>query len=262
MEHKAETSPSEESIMSDLSGTESTSETDPEEVKMYFIYSISGFGKQYIGSTSDFNRRMREHKYNVPRQNSPLYQFIRESGGWDLFQKAIIESRYMTLAEALTVEKVYIRQFNAELNALNTNPEVNGIDMAEFHRLAKGKTGKERRAVRDKLNHEANRERRNGQTRDWKHANPEKARECTRASNEKNKSKIKEKSKEWYIANRERELQRMRDWRLANPNYVKGRNEYLKYARGLRRIKVFDDEIKPVSSGRPASADACIDAGK
>ena len=44
----------------------------------------------YIGSTKDFNRRMKDHIISLVNENMsnythPVYQFIRDNGGWDNF---------------------------------------------------------------------------------------------------------------------------------------------------------------------------------
>jgi hypothetical protein len=58
----------------------------------YIIYEIAPLDKSilysYIGSTKNFRRRKFEHKSvckneNSKKYNLPVYQFIRENGGWD-----------------------------------------------------------------------------------------------------------------------------------------------------------------------------------
>lgn len=190
--------------VSDLSGAEPAD--DPAEVRMYFIYSISGFGKQYIGSTCDYNRRMANHKYRVPRRDTTLYRFILENGGWDLFQKTIIESREMTSAEALTIEKDYIKNLNSELNTRSANHCINSIDMAEFHRLANGIVGKERIAIRNRMLNEVNRERKCEQRKEWNKNNPEKMREYQRAFYARNREKVLAKQRAYHQRIREQKL--------------------------------------------------------
>ncbi len=59
---------------------------------MDMIYKItSPNGKVYIGRTSDFNRRMAEHKYNALTRKFPnsLYKAIRKYG-WDSMSKTVL----------------------------------------------------------------------------------------------------------------------------------------------------------------------------
>jgi hypothetical protein len=51
---------------------------------------------EYIGSTTNKNRRKQEHKYNCNNENSkkydiPVYQFIRENGGIDNWDMIVLE---------------------------------------------------------------------------------------------------------------------------------------------------------------------------
>ena len=50
----------------------------------------------YIGSTTDYNRRMAQHKYNCNNPNAehynvPIYKHIRELGGWEFVRHVMIE---------------------------------------------------------------------------------------------------------------------------------------------------------------------------
>lgn len=63
------------------------------------IYKItcndSNITDKYVGHTTDFVRRRKEHKTNVCKENSPdshlkLYKFIRDNGGWDNWKMEIV----------------------------------------------------------------------------------------------------------------------------------------------------------------------------
>jgi hypothetical protein len=55
--------------------------------------------KQYIGSTKMIlSKRRGKHKHNCNHEsakeyNIPIYQYIRDNGGWDNFEMSIIEER-------------------------------------------------------------------------------------------------------------------------------------------------------------------------
>jgi hypothetical protein len=76
----------------------------------------------YIGYTTDFNRRKREHKSMCIQPesicyNTMMYQFIRDNGGWDNFNMIIIETRTCENAlEAEMIECQYIKYFKPALN--------------------------------------------------------------------------------------------------------------------------------------------------
>ena len=61
------------------------------------IYKIWKHNFIYIGSTCDFKRRMIEHKsicnnINSTKYNFKIYQTIRLHGGWDLFEKLVVQN--------------------------------------------------------------------------------------------------------------------------------------------------------------------------
>ena len=75
----------------------------------------------YIGSTSNFIRRRKEHFYscnniNCKSHNFKLYRFIRSNGGIDNFVMEILERCYED-ENKFEIEKKYIRLYNPELNS-------------------------------------------------------------------------------------------------------------------------------------------------
>ena len=78
----------------------------------------------YVGHTTDFRRRKSRHKIscNVETDkayNAPVYQFIRDNGGWGNFTMVLIEKKPCTCnLEALKEERKHIETLNASLNSL------------------------------------------------------------------------------------------------------------------------------------------------
>ena len=77
----------------------------------------------YVGSTTDFRKRKNAHKSscnnpNSKKYNSPVYQFIRENGGWDNWQMILIKkySKCDSKLRCLKKERRYIEKLNATLN--------------------------------------------------------------------------------------------------------------------------------------------------
>ena len=95
---------------------------------MSTIYLISSnyefLHETYVGSTKDFKSRMRNHKYCYHNENSrdynkPLYQFIRENGGWRAWKMTIIDSLTTTdKHEMLKCERRYVEEQEISLNKL------------------------------------------------------------------------------------------------------------------------------------------------
>ena len=92
---------------------------------IYKIQSINNLATQiYIGITRDFRQRQYLHKsdfnnVNSPRYNLPIYNYIRNNGGWIFFNfemledveledekdKAIYEERYYNLYKNICLNK-------------------------------------------------------------------------------------------------------------------------------------------------------------
>ena len=79
----------------------------------------------YIGSTIDFKKRIKTHKTCINNRNKhsynyKIYQFIRENGGWDNFDKEILEYYPCNNEEDLKIkEQEYISRFKPTLNTFN-----------------------------------------------------------------------------------------------------------------------------------------------
>jgi len=72
----------------------------------------------YIGSTTNFKRRIQNHKYRCSYVNDshyfiPIYQYIRSNGDWDKIKFKIIDIYYTITKKLLNkIEGDYIRYFN------------------------------------------------------------------------------------------------------------------------------------------------------
>ena len=88
----------------------------------YTFYKLSIADKCYIGSTNDFNGRVKEHKSNCNNENGKkynfkVYQYIRENGCWNDVDITIIETKQCNKDEALDFETKFMLSLNAELNS-------------------------------------------------------------------------------------------------------------------------------------------------
>ena len=89
----------------------------------YTIYSITcqnvDVSGVYVGSTSDFDRRQRQHESNLNDEtnNIKLYKVIRENGGISNWEFKILESfTCETQYQAFIKERYYIDKLQADLN--------------------------------------------------------------------------------------------------------------------------------------------------
>tara|TARA_E500000318_G_scaffold83037_2_gene78586 strand:- start:23 stop:643 length:621 start_codon:yes stop_codon:yes gene_type:complete len=73
----------------------------------------------YIGSTCNLYQRTALHKSKLKQGcNYKLYDFMRNNGGWDNWDIAVIETRNnQTHTEKLNLEKYYFNTFNPLLNS-------------------------------------------------------------------------------------------------------------------------------------------------
>ena len=78
----------------------------------------------YVGHTTDFRVRKNAHKSQCSNTSStcfnyPVYQFIRENGGWSNWDMVLIAKHSCEDKLVATMkERYYIEQFNASLNAV------------------------------------------------------------------------------------------------------------------------------------------------
>jgi len=83
----------------------------------------------YIGSTSNFNRRINQHKKNSKNKfkKEVLYEFIRALGGFDNFIcEKVLEFPCESREEGLKKEKELIEKMNATLNTVML-PKINKV---------------------------------------------------------------------------------------------------------------------------------------
>ena len=106
----------------------------------YIIYEITPLNKSvlysYIGSTKNFRRRKFEHKSvcyneNSKHYNLPVYQFIRENGGWDSCElNPIEEIEVESKTQARIREQFWKEDRETKIQVLNAiNPY---SDKAEY----------------------------------------------------------------------------------------------------------------------------------
>ena len=96
------------------------------------IYKIWKHNFIYIGSTCNFKQRMYSHKYrcnniNSINYNNKIYQTIRLNGGWNNFEKEIIENVSCNSKKELCIlEGNFIKQFG------NLNSKIAGRTYKEY----------------------------------------------------------------------------------------------------------------------------------
>ena len=147
------------------------------------IYKIFKHGDSnvYIGSTSNYKRRMIVHKSNCNNENSNgynlfLYQYIRQNAGWDTFTSEILhECEVQDKYEKMKIEGQWMAQYEHRLNKQNS-------------------WGYKDKKENVKKYHEENKDAINEQKKKYY---------------EQNKDAINEQKKKWYQQNKERIKQKV-----------------------------------------------------
>ena len=104
------------------------------------IYQIKreGFQEFYIGSTADFERRRRCHKSrcNNKAYIHPVYQFIRDNGGWEYWDMVrICDVRCQSKTQIHKIERQFIEEWGSSLNQrvpTRTNKEYYSVNRDYF----------------------------------------------------------------------------------------------------------------------------------
>ena len=113
----------------------------------------------YVGSTTHFGNRKRQHKsrcYNANGKpyNYKIYSTIRDNGGWDAFNMVIVkEFPCNNRQEARTEEDRIMREMRSSLNMLRayTTPEEKKEQKKEYAEINKDKI-KERKKEYNEFN--------------------------------------------------------------------------------------------------------------
>lgn len=89
---------------------------------IYKIYEKSNEDIFYIGSTNNFNKRKFSHKKSCNNKSSKkyklkLYKYIRECGGWDMFNMEIYETLENCIKkDCLSKEHNIVNELKPKLN--------------------------------------------------------------------------------------------------------------------------------------------------
>jgi len=90
----------------------------------YTFYKIHKDGfENYVGSTVNLYKRKVSHKSNCndeksKKYNFPVYQYIRDNGGYDTFDYEILDTRFCSKVDAEIYEGELMKIHNSTLNVL------------------------------------------------------------------------------------------------------------------------------------------------
>ena len=214
---------------------------DSQEVRNYSMYKIcpknSNLNYCYIGQTTNFENRQRQHIKNTITQSDKKhyhlkhYQTIRQHGGWDEWEMIEIEKvNDKTKLEARMREQELMEEYDANLNSLSAY-----ITEQERATIKKTITEKYR---------EENKELLKEQTKKYKQEHKEIISEQMKKYRAENKDKIKEKTKEYRENNKEKYEEYEKDWREKNKEILKEKRKI--YDAKKKEEKLLLTPAKPV----------------
>jgi hypothetical protein len=152
----------------------------------YTFYKLSIADKCYVGSTIDFDDRIRQHKNDSKNKNKnsknyhyKVYEYMRQNGNWENVKVMIIDKIiYNHKDEAREMETKFMLSFNAELNMCYPKRS-------------------------QKEWYDINKERIIEKAKEYYKSNKEKINKVNKKYREKNKEKVSEKQKEYYETNKQ-----------------------------------------------------------
>jgi len=162
----------------------------------------------YIGSTKNFRKRKWEHKNRCNNPNSKgynlkLYQYIRENGGWDEFNKIVIEKYPCNSKEELVKREDEIMcEIKSNLNNIRAKRSIKEYRIDNLDKIKE----------QSKKNYENNKDKINERNREYYQNNKEKVAEQIKKYREDNKEKYAEQNKKWYENNKNKVLEQKKEY--------------------------------------------------
>ena len=218
----------------------------------YKIVNINGdIELCYVGSTANFNERLRSHRHACNNENSrhytnKLYTTIREHGGWCEFKMVPIgTAKQLSFMEARIIEEGYRIKLKAELNTqkcFTTDKEKkeyyekNKEWYKEYYEKNKEWYKEYYENNKEKIAeyYENNKEKLAAQQKEYYNKNKEKRKEYYNKNKEKlaeyyenNKEKIAQRMKENYNKNKEKCTEQSKEFLEKNKQVIDERNSLL-----------------------------------
>ena len=175
----------------------------------------------YIGSTTNFRNRKREHKSicnnpNSKGYNYKLYKFIREHGGFDNWDtEIIIQEKFKDKKHLHKIEGWFVKLYEPSLNS----------DIP-------GRTPKEYREANKKY------------YKQWREDNKEKIKIKNKEYDEENKKKMNEKNKQYYEDNKQKILQKKKEkincecGSIVRKDNIACHNKSIKHIKYLKNLSI------------------------
>ena len=175
----------------------------------------------YVGSTTNLDKRRADHKSNHKNPNSkqyniPLYQFIRENGGWYDFSMVLVENYPCNNKNELHArERYFIENLKAKLNR-----NIPTRTIKEWREENKDEIG-----IKQKEYQEDNKDKIKVYKKEYQEDNKDKIKVYRKEYLKDNKDKNKEKQKEYQENNKEILVDQAKIYREKNKDIIKIRKK-------------------------------------
>lgn len=169
----------------------------------------------YVGSTTDFTNRKRQHKQDSKTKEIKLYQTIRENGGWDNWRMTIIEeySDCKNNIEQRIREQKWIDELNGNLNMVKAY--ITKEERKEYQKEYQ-EQNREEILQKSKEYREQNKDQISERMKQYYEQTKEEKIQKSKEYQEQNREKIVKQKKEQYEQNKEEILQKMKEYREQN----------------------------------------------
>lgn len=198
----------------------------------------------YVGSTTNFKHRKRNHKKACNNENDrqhhfKVYQFIRDNGGWNNWSIEIIEEVNVNDKKELRkLERKYIESLNSTLNCVIPTRSIKEWceDNKEYYK-------------------------------EYYENNKEEIKEYIKEYRENNKEKISENKKEYYVDNKVHLVEKAKEYYVDNKERIKEYSkEYYQNNKEKRKAKIECEFCKSFVSksniAKHRKTNKCIEARK
>ena len=180
----------------------------------HFVCKDTNVKSEYVGSTTNFNKRKGAHKVNcfceTTRHHYKLYQTIRENGGWDNWDMLPLEEfSCKNRTQQLIREQYWLDRLKPDMNS--------------YLAYREGTTIKEKM----KAYREANADKLKEKYKAYREANAEILKEKMKSYREANAEILKEKKKAYYEAKTEMLKEKKMAYREANAEILKENTEVI-----------------------------------
>ena len=169
------------------------------------IYKIWKDDDFYIGSTTDFTNRKRQHKQSCNNEkdkgyNYKIYKIIREKGGWLAWEMTPLEEYKdcKSLIEARIREEEWRVKIQANLNMQKCYAD----SLTKEYHVQYREENKEQITEKKKYIYQKNKEENVKKAKIYREEHKEQIAEKDKIRSQKNKEQIAKRAKEWREANK------------------------------------------------------------